>query len=186
MASYLEAQGRDRVIFSLLNNADDDLKISAMECLSKVPTSNLQPDEIKELVQFVHDKCDTYQVYVGRNEELMMHAFNAFARLVKVPDRPESKVRGQPRTSDDNVMLAAADCPNHDGRASVSGRMANLGVSRRAHTSAATTPTSCRSRCCTRISIESARPLLTTSSLADGATWCRPLSAQTARAELAA
>jgi hypothetical protein len=55
-----------------------------------VPTSNLDPNEIKELVNFVHEKCDTYQVYVGRNEELMMHAFNAFARLVKVPDRPES------------------------------------------------------------------------------------------------
>ena len=58
-----------------------------MECLSKVPTSNLSPGEIKELVDFVHEKNDTYQVYVGRNEELMMHAFNAFARLARVPDR---------------------------------------------------------------------------------------------------
>ena len=90
VTNFFDEEGRDKVIFALLNNQDDELKIAAMECLSKVPTSNLQPDEIKELVAFVHDKCDTYQVYVGRNEELMMHAFNAFARLAKVPDRPES------------------------------------------------------------------------------------------------
>jgi hypothetical protein len=87
VTNLFDEEGRDRIIFSLLNNADDNLKIHAMECLSKVPTSNLSPDEIKELVLFVHDKCDTHQVYVGRNEELMMHAFNAFARLVRVPDR---------------------------------------------------------------------------------------------------
>jgi hypothetical protein len=41
VTNNFDAEGRDKIIFSLLNNADDALKISAMECLSKVGSAPL-------------------------------------------------------------------------------------------------------------------------------------------------
>ena len=95
--------GRDRVIFSLLKSSDDSLRIEAMECLSLVPMANLQVSEVEELVTFVLDCHERHQVYVGRNEEQMVHAFHAFARLVRVPDR------GLPRTAGFSFRREHAD-----------------------------------------------------------------------------
>lgn len=86
VTDMFDEEGRDRILFALLNNTDDMLRISGMQCLSLVPMNNLQPEEVEELVSFVHKVHGTHQVYVGRNEEQMVHAFNAFARLVRVPD----------------------------------------------------------------------------------------------------
>ena len=87
VTTAFDEEGRDRLIFKLLQNSpDESLKIAAMECLSKVPVAALERSEVEEIVEFVLEKVRLHEVYVGRNEELMMYAFNCFARLVRVPD----------------------------------------------------------------------------------------------------
>ena len=95
--------GRDKIIFAMLANSDDDLRIQAMECLATVPTENLQREEIMEIVGFVHNIIKSCLVYVGQNELMMMHAFNCFARLCKEPDHAGNIFR---RENGDIVQLA--------------------------------------------------------------------------------
>jgi len=86
VTNKFDEKGRDQIIFAMLRNNDDELRIQAMECLATVPTANLERDEIQEIVFFVHEKVRTHQVYVGQNELMMKHAFDCFARLSKEPD----------------------------------------------------------------------------------------------------
>lgn len=87
VTNAFDEDNRDQLLFRLLKKSrNEDLKIAAMECLSKVPVAAFERSEVDELVGFVIEKVKLHEVYVGRNEELMMHAFNCFARIVRVPD----------------------------------------------------------------------------------------------------
>lgn len=86
VTDLFDDEERDKIIFAMLSNSDGPLCIEAMKCLATVPTDNLEQEELDELVFFVQDKLQTHQMYVGRNEEMLMHAFNCFARVVRVPD----------------------------------------------------------------------------------------------------
>ena len=69
-------QFRDRppqVLFAALEVPDDDLKVVVMECLLEVPTSNLQAQEVSNIVAIAAD-CDN--LTVGRTEEILGHVFN--------------------------------------------------------------------------------------------------------------
>jgi hypothetical protein len=75
----LDAAGREEQLFSALEVPDDDLKVLVMECLLEVPISNLQAEEVQNIVNIVAN-CDNLSV--GRTEEILGHTFSIMRRLV--------------------------------------------------------------------------------------------------------
>ena len=73
LSNKLDAAGREQVLFSALEVPDDDLKVTVMECLLEVPISNLQAQEVTNIVSIAAD-CDN--LTVGRTEEILGHVFN--------------------------------------------------------------------------------------------------------------
>ena len=68
-----------QVLFSALDVPDDDLKVLVMECLLEVPISNLQQEEVQNIVNIVA-QCDNLSV--GRTEEILGHTFSILRKLV--------------------------------------------------------------------------------------------------------
>ena len=118
VTELFDENSRDKIIFGMLSNTNDALCIEAMQCLATVPTESLEADEVQVLVEFVHEKMRTHQMYVGRheesrpacicspwrpsphryvgrNEEMLMHAFGCFARVVRVPDIKDVDKKGK-------------------------------------------------------------------------------------------
>jgi hypothetical protein len=95
VTELFDENSRDKIIFGMLSNTNDALCIEAMQCLATVPTESLEADEVQVLVEFVHEKMQTHQMYVGRNEEMLMHAFGCFARVVRVPDIKDVDKKGK-------------------------------------------------------------------------------------------
>ena len=66
------------MLFSALDVPDDDLKVLVMECLLEVPISNLQQEEVQNIVNIV---AQGDNLSVGRTEEILGHTFSILRKL---------------------------------------------------------------------------------------------------------
>ena len=75
----LDAAGREQVLFKAFEVPDDDLKVVVMECLLEVPVSNLQAEEVQNIVQIIAN-CDN--LTVGSTEVIIGNAFQILRKMV--------------------------------------------------------------------------------------------------------
>ncbi len=75
----LDAAGREQVLFKAFEVPDDDLRVVVMECLLEVPVSNLQAEEVQNIVAIIAN-CDN--LTVGRTEQIIGYAFQILRKLV--------------------------------------------------------------------------------------------------------
>jgi hypothetical protein len=67
------------VLFKAFEVPDDDLKVVVMECLLEVPVSNLQAEEVQNIVQIIAN-CDN--LTVGSTEVIIGSAFQILRKMV--------------------------------------------------------------------------------------------------------
>ena len=75
----LDAAGREQALFAALEVPDDELKVLVMQCLLEVPVSNLQAEEVQNIVNIIAN-CDN--LTVGRTEEIIGYTFTILKKLV--------------------------------------------------------------------------------------------------------
>ncbi|CAK8989138.1 unnamed protein product [Durusdinium trenchii] len=78
----MNVQGRETILLKLLVIPCDDLKLIVMRCLSKVPLSQIEPDEMGAIV-----KClsDVKNIGEGRTEEMLALVVRQLQRLLLAP-----------------------------------------------------------------------------------------------------
>eukprot|EP00439_Symbiodinium_sp_Y106_P016938 s5803_g2.t1 len=78
----MNTQGRETILLKLLVIPCDDLKLIVMRCLSKVPLSQIEPDEMGAIV-----KClsDVKNIGEGRTEEMLALVVRQLERLLLAP-----------------------------------------------------------------------------------------------------
>ena len=69
----------NQVHFKAFEVPDDDLKVVVMECLLEVPVSNLQAEEVQNIVQIIAN-CDN--LTVGSTEVIIGSAFQILRKMV--------------------------------------------------------------------------------------------------------
>jgi len=78
----MNIQGRETILLKLLVIPNDDLKLIVMRCLSKVPLSQIEPDEMGAIVQCL---SDVKNIGEGRTEEMLALVVRQLQRLLLAP-----------------------------------------------------------------------------------------------------
>ncbi|CAJ1351610.1 unnamed protein product, partial [Effrenium voratum] len=86
----MNIQGRETILLKLLVIPNDDLKLIVMRCLSKVPLSQIEPDEMGAIV-----KClsDVKNIGEGRTEEMLALVVRQLQRLLLAPGETGQQFR---------------------------------------------------------------------------------------------
>lgn len=89
VSKALNENQRESYLFECLEVPNDDVKLSVVECLNKVPMNELETDEIGHLVRMLGSYKN---LGAGRTEEVLAKIFWILIKLAKAREEEPGKI----------------------------------------------------------------------------------------------